>query len=123
MMDIQDINMEEISQILSSLSDDDVEQLKGVAASFFPGQNAQETKHTNDRRQPPGDKNEQLDFESMKKIMEIMKLLKSDVRDPRCDLLYALRPMLKKERQERVDQAAKMLRLLSVLPRLRELGI
>lgn len=122
-MDIQDINMEEISQILSSLSDDDVEQLKGVAASFFPGQNTQEAKHTNDRRQPPGDKNEQLDFESMKKIMEIMKLLKSDVRDPRCDLLYALRPMLKKERQERVDQAAKMLRLLSVLPRLRELGI
>ncbi len=123
MMDIQDINMEEISQILSSLSDDDVEQLKGVAASFFPGQNTQEAKQANDRKQPPGDRSEQLDFESMKKITEIMKLLKSDVHDPRCDLLYALRPMLKKERQERVDQAAKMLRLLSVLPRLRELGI
>ena len=121
-MDIQDINMEEISQILSSLSDDDVEQLKGVAASFFPGSGTNETKKSA-KSQPPGENGEQLDFESMKKIMEIMKLLKSDVRDPRCDLLYALKPMLKKERQQRVDQAAKMLQLLSVLPRLRELEI
>lgn len=121
-MDIQDINMEEISQILSSLSDDDVEQLKGVAASFFPGSGAQEAKKA---AKPPQseESGEQLDFESMKKIMEIMKLLKSDVHDPRCDLLYALKPMLKKERRQRVDQAAKMLQLLSVLPRLRELGI
>lgn len=121
-MNIEDINMEEISQILSSLSDDDVEQLKGVAASFFPGQDSQSTKK-DEKKPPAGESSEQLDFESMKKIMEIMKLLKSDVRDPRCDLLYALKPMLKKERQQRVDQAAKMLQLLSVLPRLRELGI
>lgn len=121
-MNIEDINMEEISQILSSLSDDDVEQLKGVAASFFPGQGTQSENQSKEKK-PPGENGEQLDFESMKKIMDIMKLLKSNVRDPRCDLLYALKPMLKKERQERVDQAAKMLQLLSVLPKLRELGI
>lgn len=122
-MNIEDINMEEISQILSSLSDEDVEQLKGVAASFFPGQGTGQTKKKDEKVQPPKDGGEQPDFESIKKIMDIMKLLKTDVRDPRCDLLYALKPMLKKERQERVDQAAKMLQLLSVLPRLRELGI
>lgn len=122
-MNIEDINMEEISQILSSLSDEDVEQLKGVAASFFPGQGTGQTKQKDEKAPPPKDGGEQPDFESIKKIMDIMKLLKTDVRDPRCDLLYALKPMLKKERQERVDQAAKMLQLLSVLPRLRELGI
>ena len=36
-MNFENINMDDISQILSSLSDDDVEQLKNVAQSFFPG--------------------------------------------------------------------------------------
>lgn len=117
-MNFENINMEDISQILSSLSEDDVEQLKNVASSFFPqGEKQQPSKE----KKPPEQETEQLDFESMKKIMNILKLLKSDVHDPRCDLLYALKPMLKEKRREKVDQAAKMLQLLSVLPKLQEL--
>ncbi len=116
-MNFENINMEDISQILSSLSDDDVEQLKNVAASFFPGEEKESAKEN----KPPKNETEQLDFESMKKIMNILKLLKSNVHDPRCDLLYALKPMLGEKRREKVDQAAKMLQLLSVLPKLREL--
>lgn len=116
-MNLDSINMEDISQILSSLSDDDVEQLKNVAESFF----AQGEKEQTKEKRPPKNEPEKLDFESMKKIMNILKLLKSDVHDPRCDLLYALKPMLKEKRRERVDQAAKMLQLLSVLPKLKEL--
>lgn len=116
-MNFENINMEDISQILSSLSEDDVEQLKSVAASFF----AQGEKEQTKEKKQPKEETEQLDFESMKKIMNILKLLKSDVHDPRCDLLYALKPMLKEKRREKVDQAAKMLQLLSVLPKLREL--
>ena len=116
-MNFDSINMEDISQILSSLSDDDVEQLKNVASSFFPQGEKEQPKE----KKPPKEETEQLDFESMKKIMNILKLLKSDVHDPRCDLLYALKPMLKEKRREKVDQAAKMLQLLSVLPKLREL--
>ena len=118
-MNFENINMDDISQILSSLSDDDVEQLKSVAQSFFPGGEKERPKEKN----PPPKETEQLDFESMKKIMNILNLLKSDVHDPGCDLLFALKPMLKEPRREKVDQAAKMLRLLSVLPKLRELDI
>lgn len=119
-MNFENINMDDISQILSSLSDDDVEQLKNVAQSFFPGGGEKEQPK---EKKPPEKEGEQLDFESMKKIMNILNLLKSDVHDPRCDLLFALKPMLKEPRREKVDQAAKMLRLLSVLPKLRELDI
>lgn len=118
-MNIENINMEDISQILSSLSDDDVEQLKSVAQSFFPGGEKERT----EKKEPPKNEGEQLDFESMRKIMSILNLLKSDIHDPRCDLLFALKPMLKEERRPRVDQAAKMLQLLSVLPKLREFDI
>lgn len=118
-MNFENINMEDISQILSSLSDNDVEQLKNVAQSFFPGGGKEQPKE----KKPPEKEGEKLDFESMKKIMSILNLLKSDVHDPRCDLLFALRPMLKETRREKVDQAAKMLRLLSVLPKLRELDL
>lgn len=116
-MNFENINMEDISQILSSMSDDDVEQLKSVASSFF----AQSEKEQTKEKKQPKEETEQLDFESIKKIMNILKLLKSDIHDPRCDLLYALKPMLKEKRREKVDQAAKMLQLLSVLPKLREL--
>lgn len=118
-MNFENINLEDVSQILSSLSDDDVEQLKNVAQSFFKNGGKEQPKE----KKPPEKEGEQLDFESMKKIMSVLNLLKSDIPDPRCDLLFALRPMLKEPRREKVDQAAKMLRLLSVLPKLRELGI
>lgn len=117
-MNLESINPQELSELFSSLSEEDVEQLKSVAASFF-SQGEKEKKE--EEKRPPNPENEQPDLESMKKIMSILKLLKSDVHDPRCDLLYALRPMLKESRREKVDQAAKMLKLLSVLPKLREL--
>ncbi len=119
-MNLDNINMEDISQILSSLNEDDIDRLKNVAQSFFDGGEESEPQK---EKAPPKNDGEQLDFESMKKIMSILKLLKSDVHDPRCDLLYALKPMLKQPRREKVDQAARMLQLLSVLPKLRELEL
>lgn len=34
--------------------------------------------------------------------------------DPRCDLLYALKPFLRTERRERVEEAAKILKVLRI---------
>lgn len=43
--------------------------------------------------------------------------------DPGISLLLALRPLLGETRQHRVDEAAKMLRLVRMLPLLQETGI
>ena len=58
-MNFENINMEDISQILSSLSDDDVEQLKNVAQSFFPGGGKEQPKE----KKPPEKEGEKLDHE------------------------------------------------------------
>lgn len=44
-------------------------------------------------------------------------------KDKNTQLLYALKPHLKEENQHKVDEAAKLLRLISLLPLLRESGI
>ena len=43
--------------------------------------------------------------------------------DSRLDFINALKPLLSQERQQRADEALKLVRLFSVLPLLRERGI
>ncbi len=56
-------------------------------------------------------------------IAKILKALNSNVCDDRAALLNALKPHLCEKRRQRVDKAVKMLRLVSLLPLLREQGI
>lgn len=63
---------------------------------------------------------------SPKEIQAIMKLgsvLKSKRPDDRSQLLLALKPHLSPARQERVDQAVKILRILDILPLLKDSGL
>lgn len=57
------------------------------------------------------------------KIAKILSTLKTGGNDNRSQLLLALRPHLSIERQERVDKAIKLLRLVSLLPLLKESGV
>jgi hypothetical protein len=43
--------------------------------------------------------------------------------DSRLDFINALKPLLSQEKQQRADEALKLVRLISVLPLLRERGI
>ena len=56
-------------------------------------------------------------------IARIASLLKPAKDDDSIRLLFALRPHLTPEKQTRLDSAVKMLRLLKMAPRLRELGL
>lgn len=99
-------DMGAISQLLGSLSEDDIENLKSVASSMFSSSEKppeEEKKSAND-----------FDLSSLMKIASIMNAINSEKKDPRCDLLMALRPMVAKERQQKIDQAVKMLRLAAV---------
>lgn len=57
-------------------------------------------------------------------MMKLMPLLGSmNEENDSTRLLYALRPFLSEKRRARVDQAARMLSLMRVLPMLKTLGI
>ena len=59
----------------------------------------------------------------LRKLTQLFSLLSSRENDPRTDLLLALRPLVRPEKQQRIDTAARMLQLLQILPQLRELGL
>ncbi|MFI3141958.1 MAG: hypothetical protein R3Y27_06595 [Clostridia bacterium] len=128
-MDLSNLNMDNIGSILSSLSDDDIDSLKSMAGSFFANANEQSSNETSNQQAPPPPKNEEssdfdfnLDFESIAKITSIMSKLSSKKKDPRSDLLLALRPLLSEEKQGKVDQATKIIQLLEILPLLKEMN-
>lgn len=56
-------------------------------------------------------------------MMKLMSAFNSTKEDDRTRLLMALRPHLTDKRQQRVDQAVKLLKLASVLPLISESGI
>lgn len=102
----------DISEILSSLTDDDVEKLRSAAASIMGnGVNEQQKSEKTDSVFPP----------------DMMKILGSlgnySAKDNRTALIEALRPMLSEPRQQKADEAIKILRLINLIPLLRESGL
>ena len=104
--------MDNISDILSSLSEQDIENLKQTAAALFSQANQEQPKD-NDLFSSLG-----ADAQMISKISGIMQTLNRQ--DSRCDLLRALKPLLKPERQHRADEAIRLLKIVSMLPALRE---
>ena len=56
-------------------------------------------------------------------LTKVIGLLKTGGTDHRAGLLLALKPHLSEERAERVDKAVKILKLVSLIPVLKEQGI
>lgn len=113
-LDLPDANT--LEDIISSLSKEDMDNLMNMAQNLFSSSEKSESK------------NEQksfadFDFSTITKIASIMSLFSSERKDPRCDLLIALKPLITKDKQQKVDQAIKMLQIMSVLPKLKELNI
>ena len=130
-MDLSGIDMGEIEKIMSSLSQQDMEMLGSMASQFFSSDNS--AKEEKDNRQNSKDSDcskgtgdgfadMQLDFELIKKIASVMNKLNSHPDDSRCRFLMSLKPMLSDARQQKVDSAVSMLRIMSLLPLISELG-
>lgn len=124
-MDLNNINMEEIEKIMSSLSGEDIEMLQNVARDMFSGQgNEQNSKaedkapKSNGNTMPFGDI--PIDFETIKRISSIMQKLNSKKDDKRCDFLLSLKPFLSAPRQQKIDNAVQMLRIIDLLPLIQE---
>ena len=108
--------LNELAQMFASSneSQDDVScNDNNSSASFSASDSASETGNNSF---------EMPDFD-ISKLMKIQEVMSKTENDKNADLLVALKPLLKKERQERVDKAVKILKLLAVWNVLKESGL
>ena len=61
-----------------------------------------------------------IDFETISRISSIISKLNSRKDDKRCEFLLSLKPLLSKPRQQRIDNAVQILKLIDLLPLLQE---
>lgn len=110
----------DISQILSSLSEEDMKNLQDLASSLMSGE-GQETKAEPPREQanPFGG----IDLNALGSMATLFSAFSGPSDDPRCRLISSLKPMLSTERQQRADEAIKIIKLMDMLPLLKESGI
>ena len=73
--------------------------------------------------QQQGGNSGDMSGDELKTIMSIVSKLKSGGDDTRTQLLRALKPHLSEPKQEKVDTAIKILKLLEMLPIIKETGL
>lgn len=117
--------MDNINDIISSLSNDDIEMLKGVASSILGdnavNDNGSENKNSNTLSSPLDSLGfNQDDFNMIMKAKTIFERMNS-ASSKNADLINALKPHLSAPSQAKADQAIKILKLFELLPYLKDL--
>ncbi|MBR3816895.1 MAG: hypothetical protein IKJ27_09240 [Clostridia bacterium] len=116
-MDLGDINLDAVGEMLSSLSDEDMESITRLASDMLSG-----AKQTSGGEKAQESSTAAFDMETVMKMASVLSRLNSQPEDPGCRLLRDLKPMLSPARRPRVDKAIQMLRIVSLMPLIRELG-
>ena len=119
----------DIGSILSSLSPEDMENIKNIASSFLgeSKSNAQSPPSQPEKKEGAQQSFPDLtslgmpDLSQLSALVPVLQAFNQP--DSRLDFINALKPLLSQERQQRADEALKLVRLFSVLPLLRERGI
>lgn len=118
-----------VQDILSTLSDEDVENLSAMAFQLFSNTSGEGSKsenssdssqHTEEHRSFPFTGEIPLDADTVMRLFSLINKLKNQPEDDRVRLLYALKPMLSPNRRHKVEQAAQIIKLLSLLTLLNE---
>lgn len=108
--------MIDIESLLSSISDEDMAKIKGIADSLMEKE-APKPQETEKKTEPIP--NLPIDADMMKKIMGLMGQFNK--KDYRTRLIEDLKPMLSDERRQKADEAVKFLQLMEILPLLKGL--
>ena len=115
----------DIGSIISSLSSDDINNLKNMANSILGSSQPEEKP----QEKPSQSTQNKTDFNSlalpdMSQFSNLLPLLSAlNSHDEREYFIYALKPLLSEGRQKKADEAAKFIKLLSIIPLLKEKGI
>ena len=112
-----DLDFSQISEMLGNMSEEELQNLQDAAQSLFSsfGGEEQEQQRPSGGAPAPG-------FETMftpellARLSQIMQRMHG--RDPRTDLIFALKPHLSRRRQHRAEQAVQMMKMLELLPAL-----
>lgn len=130
-------NTPNINDIISNLTPDDINMLKGVASSILgegAPENTQSTTQNSSSQNLNNNQNnnqnalqslnslglDSLDFNMIMKAKSIFDKM-NNTPNKNVDLIMALKPHLRPETQNKADQALKIIKLFEVLPLLREL--
>ncbi len=117
----------DINGILNSLSGEDIEKLKGLAGGLLGGNKPTEPKSAAPEAAASplsGIDLSSIGLPDMSALSSLAPLLSAfNKKDERSDFIMALKPLLSEERGKKADEAAKIIKLLSVLPLLKEKGI
>lgn len=135
--------MDNINDIISNLTDDDINMLKSVASSIL-GESGQNSDKTNIAPQDAKPQNngtvnsrrenqintsalpsalaglDGIDFDMIMKAKSIFDKMNS-TSNKNADLIMALKPHLRPETQNKADTAVRILKLFEVLPLIREM--
>ena len=125
-----------INDILSSLSNDDIEMLKGVAGSIL---NQSDTQSSAQQQKPPQSTPQSApqdrqslppqinglnfnsdDFAMIMKAKSIFDRM-NKTSSKNADLINALKPHLSEQSRQKADQAIRILKLFDMLPNLKDL--
>lgn len=125
-----------INDILSSLSNDDIEMLKGVAGSIL---NQSDTQSSAQQQKPPQSTPQSTsqdqqslppqinglnfnsdDFAMIMKAKSIFDRM-NKTSSKNADLINALKPHLSEQSRQKADQAIRILKLFDMLPYLKDL--
>ncbi len=108
--------MDNLNDILASLTPDDIRSLKETADAVFGTGNTQN--QYNEQKQNNSFNSDFASFlnpDMFSKIAGIMSAMNSDG-GKRCKLIEALKPNLSYSRQKKADEAMQILKLLELLP-------
>ncbi|MEZ3497710.1 MAG: hypothetical protein K1V97_09080 [Lachnospiraceae bacterium] len=113
--------MDSISELLSSVSPEELERLKGVAQSLIAQNGTEQEK----RETPPQKPQENSGIGSLFSA-DTAKMLATvagqmNREDDRTKFIAALKPLLSEDRRKKADEAMRFLRLMDTLPLLKGL--
>lgn len=107
----------DIGDILENLSEEDMENLRQTAAQLFEGATSEgeaEQSGMPDLGSLP------CNAELLEKIGTVMNAMNR--RDPRSELIAALKPLLTEKRRKKADEAAQIIKLMDIMPLLGKAG-
>lgn len=116
--------MDDISEKLAELLNDpdSLNRVREMAENILGDTKNRESASTNTNPSSPFNDMD-IDPTQIGKIMSVMSRLRSAKEDNRAQLLLALKPHLSAPRREKVDTAIKLLKLIDLLPFLKDSGM
>ena len=112
--------MDNISEILSSLSDEDMENLRAAAENLFSQDNGSKAQNSDPQFSIPDFSDLLGNAQMISKISSIMGAMNK--KDDRTRLIEALKPLLSEKRKRKADEAVQMMKLMDLLPLLGQLS-